>query len=141
MSSSPPSTCCGPTSGSSTASPSEENEGFAELHWKEGLVLAPLVALIVFIGVYPKPMLERIEPSVERLIAHVERRSDYEEPEVAERGPIELEQERPRKLKPPPSAKGRAADAPGAGVRLRGPGGRSGTPWRRSCRWSAAGWC
>ena len=73
--------------------PSEENEGFAELHWKEGLVLAPLVALIVFIGVYPKPMLERIEPSVERLILHVERRSDYEEPEVAERGPIELEQE------------------------------------------------
>ena len=73
--------------------PSEENEGFAELHWKEGLVLAPLVALIIFIGVYPKPMLERIEPSVERLITHVERRSDYEEPEVAERGPIELEQE------------------------------------------------
>ena len=55
-------------------------------------MLAPLVALIVFIGVYPKPMLERIEPSVERLITHVERRSDYEEPEVAERGPIELEQ-------------------------------------------------
>jgi NADH-quinone oxidoreductase subunit M len=73
--------------------PSEENQDFAELHWKEGLVLAPLVALIVFIGVYPKPMLERIEPSVERLITHVERRSDYEEPEVAERGPVELEQE------------------------------------------------
>jgi NADH-quinone oxidoreductase subunit M len=73
--------------------PSEENEGFAELRWKEGLVLAPLVALIVFIGVYPKPMLERIEPSVERLITHVEDRSDYEEPEVAERGPIELVQE------------------------------------------------
>jgi NADH-quinone oxidoreductase subunit M len=73
--------------------PSEENEGFAELHWKEGLVLAPLVALIVFIGVYPKPMLERIEPSVERLIVHVEDHSDYQEPEVAERGPIELVQE------------------------------------------------
>ncbi|MSX76266.1 MAG: hypothetical protein F2744_11430, partial [Actinobacteria bacterium] len=28
--------------------------------------------LIVFLGLYPKPMLDRIEPSVERLLAHVD---------------------------------------------------------------------
>ena len=63
--------------------PSEENRHFAELHWKEGLVLAPLVAVIVFIGVYPKPMLDRIQPSVDRLIAHVQDKTDYVEPPVA----------------------------------------------------------
>ena len=47
----------------------------AELHWKEGLVMAPLLALIVFLGVYPKPVLERIQPSVDALIAHVEDQS------------------------------------------------------------------
>jgi NADH-quinone oxidoreductase subunit M len=39
--------------------------------------------MIVFIGVYPKPMLDRIEPSVDRLIAHVQDKTDYVEPAVA----------------------------------------------------------
>ena len=34
--------------------------------------MIPLVGLIVFLGVYPKPMLERIEPSVDRLLEHIE---------------------------------------------------------------------
>jgi NADH-quinone oxidoreductase subunit M len=54
-----------------------------DLSWREGLVMAPLLALIVFLGVYPKPMLERIEPAVGRLVAHIEAHSDYVEPEVA----------------------------------------------------------
>ena len=55
--------------------PDEPNASFAELHWKEGLVMAPLIALIVFLGVYPKPVLDRIQPSVDALIAHVEDQS------------------------------------------------------------------
>lgn len=43
-----------------------------EITWREGLVLAPLVALIVLLGVYPRPVLDRITPSVDRLVAHVE---------------------------------------------------------------------
>ena len=41
---------------------------------------------IVFLGVYPKPMLERIEPSVDALIEHVERRTGetVTEPELVE---------------------------------------------------------
>jgi len=66
--------------------PSDDNLGFAELRWREGLVLLPLIALIVFIGVYPKPMLDRIQPSVNQLIAHVESKTDYREPKVATGG-------------------------------------------------------
>ncbi len=43
-----------------------------DLNWREGLVLAPLIALIVLLGVYPKPVLDRITPSVDQLVAHVE---------------------------------------------------------------------
>jgi NADH:ubiquinone oxidoreductase subunit 4 (subunit M) len=39
------------------------------------------VAIIVGMGVYPKPFLERIEPSVKQLIEHVERKADYRQPE------------------------------------------------------------
>ena len=38
------------------------------------------IAIIVFTGLYPKPLLDRIEPAVQSLIAHVENRTDYEEP-------------------------------------------------------------
>ena len=50
--------------------PDEENSKFAELRWKEGAVLLPFIAAIVFVGVYPKPLLDRIEPSVKALITH-----------------------------------------------------------------------
>jgi NADH-quinone oxidoreductase subunit M len=36
-------------------------------------VIAPLIILIVAIGVFPKPVLDRITPSVDRLIVHVDR--------------------------------------------------------------------
>ena len=61
----------------------EPNKGFRELRLTEALVIAPLLALIVFLGVYPKPMLDRIEPSVEKLLAHVDANVDgYEVTEV-----------------------------------------------------------
>ncbi len=50
----------------------EPNRHFRELRLTEGLVIAPLLALIVFLGVYPTPMLERIGPSVQALIEHVD---------------------------------------------------------------------
>lgn len=45
---------------------------FRELSLAEGLVMAPLVVLIVFLGVYPQPVLARITPTVDRIINHVE---------------------------------------------------------------------
>ncbi len=51
---------------------SEANSQIPDLGWREGLVLAPFVAAIVFMGVYPKPVIERIEPAVDAVIVHVE---------------------------------------------------------------------
>jgi len=62
--------------------PEGENASIADMSWREGLVMAPLLAGIVFLGVYPKPVLERMEPAVDRLIAHVEAGSDFESPEI-----------------------------------------------------------
>jgi len=63
--------------------PDEENRSFPELRWKEGLVLLPFIGIIVFTGIYPKPMLERIEPAVHDLIEHVSDRTGYVEPQPA----------------------------------------------------------
>ena len=53
----------------------------ADLNIREGLVLAPLLALIIFLGVYPKPVIERMEPAVDALVAHVERHvAAFDEP-------------------------------------------------------------
>ncbi|MFN0088964.1 MAG: NADH-quinone oxidoreductase subunit M [Acidimicrobiales bacterium] len=59
----------------------EANATMADLRAGEALALAPLIGLIVFLGVYPKPFLERIEPAVVALVAHVERHAeDFTEP-------------------------------------------------------------
>ena len=63
--------------------PDGDNAEMPDLSWREGLVMAPLLGLIVFLGVYPQPMLDRIQPSVDRLVTHIEDNSDYVEPEVA----------------------------------------------------------
>ena len=55
--------------------PDEENAATPDLTWREGLVMAPLLVAIVFLGVYPGPLLDRVEPSVDRLIRHVDERA------------------------------------------------------------------
>ena len=64
--------------------PDEDNKSFPELKWKEAALLLPFIGLIVFTGIFPKPMLSRIEPSVKALIVHVEEHSEYEAPDPAE---------------------------------------------------------
>jgi len=63
--------------------PEGENATIPDMTWRERGIMVPLLVLIVFLGVYPKPVLDRIQPSVDRLIAHVEQNSDYREPAVA----------------------------------------------------------
>jgi len=67
--------------------PDEANANVADLNWKEGLVMLPLLAIILFTGIYPKPLLSRMEPSVNHLIRHVEVHSHYRQPPVAVVGP------------------------------------------------------
>ena len=62
--------------------PRDENRSFPELKLKEAAGLVPFIGLIVFCGVYPKPMLDRIEPSVNALITHVSEKTGYVEPGV-----------------------------------------------------------
>jgi NADH-quinone oxidoreductase subunit M len=58
--------------------PDDANKDFAEITIREGLLLSVFVAAIVFAGVYPKPMLDRVEPSVKALVSHVEERTSFE---------------------------------------------------------------
>ncbi len=58
----------------------------ADLRWTERLAVAPLVVLIVFLGIYPKPLLDRITPSVNRLVDHVELATRARQPAVAVHG-------------------------------------------------------
>lgn len=59
---------------------------FRDLSWRERAVVAPLVFLIIGIGVYPKPLLERVTPSVRALIVHVEHHSSYRSPQIGSVG-------------------------------------------------------
>jgi len=49
----------------------QENRAVRDLSFREGLAVVPLVAAIVLIGVWPKPFLERMEPSLQRVRARV----------------------------------------------------------------------
>jgi len=57
--------------------PDDDNRTFAELKLKEAAVLVPFIGIIVFTGVYPKPMLDRIEPAVSNLIETVSSRGGF----------------------------------------------------------------
>ncbi len=59
-----------------------DNATMEDLRLTELFGIAPLLILIVFLGVYPKPMIDRIEPTVDVLIEHVEDRvPDFAEDE------------------------------------------------------------
>ena len=60
-----------------------ENADMPDLTWSEGAVILPFLVAIFFMGLYPKPVLERMEPAVDALISHVEANvDDFEEPDA-----------------------------------------------------------
>ena len=61
----------------------DAGDSMEDLNLREKLAIAPLLILIVFMGVYPKPFLDRIDPSVRALITHIENKTSVREPEVA----------------------------------------------------------
>jgi NADH-quinone oxidoreductase subunit M len=63
--------------------PTADNVGLPDMTMREKAVMAPLVVLIVFLGVYPKPVLDRINPSVEAIVERVEATTDFRQPAVA----------------------------------------------------------
>ena len=57
-----------------------DNATTPDMSWGERFVMAPLLVAIIFLGVYPRPVLERIEPAVARLVDHVDEHSDFRQP-------------------------------------------------------------
>ncbi len=53
----------------------EANKILKDINWRERLLIIPLIVMIFWIGVYPKPFLKLIEPSVQNLIETVKDRS------------------------------------------------------------------
>jgi len=56
-----------------------ENETLADLTTRERLVFAPLVILIFWMGVYPQPLLDRAQPTLDRTIALCQARTQMTE--------------------------------------------------------------
>ena len=60
-----------------------DNADMPDLTWSEGAVILPFLVAIFFMGLYPKPVLERMEPAGDALISHVEANvDDFEEPDA-----------------------------------------------------------
>jgi NADH-quinone oxidoreductase subunit M len=54
----------------------ERRHSWKDFSFREWAVVTPLLVLILFIGVYPKPFLDRIEPSVRRVLTSVDQAGD-----------------------------------------------------------------
>ncbi len=61
-----------------------ENEGLRDLSAREAVILVPLLAGMVWLGVYPKPVLDRMDATVTQLIADVEANRLAAPPSMAE---------------------------------------------------------
>jgi NADH-quinone oxidoreductase subunit M len=51
--------------------PKDEHHILIDLSWKEGVTIAPLVALALFVGVYPAPLLNLVAPAVQQILQAV----------------------------------------------------------------------
>ncbi|CAN5531236.1 NADH-quinone oxidoreductase subunit M [soil metagenome] len=67
-----------------------ENRRLPDLDLRETVILVPLAVLIIFLGVYPKPAMDRIEPSVEAILDRIEAVTDYRVPELGRIDQVEI---------------------------------------------------
>jgi len=61
----------------------DKNSQLKDLSLREKWVIVPLIALIIFIGVYPKPILERVEPSVTHLLNQIKSNSGGDSKDIS----------------------------------------------------------
>jgi NADH-quinone oxidoreductase subunit M len=50
----------------------KENEHIPDLNWREIGLMVPLIAVIIWLGVYPAPVLRRMEPTSQKFVTTVE---------------------------------------------------------------------
>jgi len=62
----------------------EENKTLTDLSARELIVLVPLLAGILWIGIYPKPFLRRMEPSARQFIEQVRPGATANQPPIAQ---------------------------------------------------------
>lgn len=65
-----------------TGEPDDQNRATPDIGLREIVTVVPLLGLSLFLGLYPKPVLDRLQPSVNALIHHVEVNSNYKAPTV-----------------------------------------------------------
>ena len=63
----------------------DENRTMADLNRREVALLAPVIALIVMLGVFPKPFLDKMEPSLQRVVERVQQ-ANPDQPAHAQEG-------------------------------------------------------
>ncbi|RME28447.1 MAG: hypothetical protein D6800_03910, partial [Candidatus Zixiibacteriota bacterium] len=51
----------------------EANKKLTDINWREKIILIPLVVFIFWIGIYPKPFFDRIEPAVQDMLVRLSR--------------------------------------------------------------------
>jgi NADH-quinone oxidoreductase subunit M len=72
-----------------TGEPDDANLATPEIGTRELVTVVPLLGLSLFLGFYPKPVLDRFEPSVAALVRHVEDHSDFEVPRPSAPEPLD----------------------------------------------------
>jgi NADH-quinone oxidoreductase subunit M len=78
-----------------TGEPDDANGSTPDIGARELVTIVPLIGLSLFLGFFPKPVLDRIDPSVQALVTHVQQHSDYKPPAVSNEGPLAAEGKQP----------------------------------------------
>lgn len=56
----------------------EENKKLSDMNWRETFIAVPLVIMVFWIGIYPGTFIDKIEPSVEKVIETVKTKAQEE---------------------------------------------------------------
>ena len=65
-----------------TGEPDEENTATRDIGFREICTVVPLLGLSLFLGFYPKPVLDRLQPTVDALVTQVDTHSNHKAPTV-----------------------------------------------------------
>jgi NADH-quinone oxidoreductase subunit M len=60
-----------------TGEPKGDNVGLRDISFRELATVVPLLGLSLFLGFYPKPVLDRLKPAVDDLVVHVHQASTF----------------------------------------------------------------
>ena len=71
-----------------TGEPDEADADLPDIGARELVTVVPLLALSLFLGFFPGPVLDRIGPAVDRIVEDVRLHSDLEVPAVSDQGPV-----------------------------------------------------